>query len=234
MIILGIETSTAVCAACLAQDNAILSEKTRREDKVHSEILMSFIDECLISTGCNLSKLDGIAISIGPGSFTGLRIGLSVAKGLAYATAKPLAAVPTLEALAHQAIRYDLVRDNDYILPVIRARRDEGYCALYRRKGGSFHEMQPVKVLAYKEIQLPARGSTLLMGDGAGALYASLAAVSGISSVILPDDPVRLPTASTIALLGTQKLKDREFADAATIEPLYVKEFSPRISQLVF
>ena len=100
MIVLGIETATAVCAVALVDDDVVRAERRYEIPQAHSEKLMECVDDCLKSAGLALSSIDGIAISIGPGSFTGLRIGLSVAKGLAFATDKPVVGVPTLEALA--------------------------------------------------------------------------------------------------------------------------------------
>jgi len=223
VIILGIETATAVCGASLVHGDSVLAERRREADKIHSETLMSFIDECLVSTVCSLAKLDGIAVSLGPGSFTGLRIGLSVAKGLAYATEKPLAGIPTLQALAFQAVRNDLVRKNDYILSVIDARRDELYCALYRRKGDSLEQVLTSQSVRLKDLpSLLPRGSTVLMGDGAAKAHNSLA---NSSHIVVPPEPDRLCNATIVALLGERMIGKGEWSDAASLEPLYVKEF---------
>ncbi len=135
MIVLGIETATAVCAVALVDDDVVRAERRYEIPQAHSEKLMECVDDCLKSAGLILSSIDGIAISIGPGSFTGLRIGLSVAKGLAFAAGKPLVGVPTLEALALQPVRKDIGEADDVIVPMIDARRDEVYTAIFRRHG---------------------------------------------------------------------------------------------------
>src|SRR5712692_6734191 len=100
MIVLGIETATAVCGAAIVEDAGVRAEASIEAEHIHSEKLISLIDEALNRATIPFSSIDSVAVSIGPGSFTGLRIGLSVAKGLVYAGGKSLAAVSTLEALA--------------------------------------------------------------------------------------------------------------------------------------
>ena len=100
MTLLGIETATAVCGVALVRDGEVLAEKAVEERYAHAEKLFGFLDDVLESSGVPLRELHGIAVSIGPGSFTGLRIGLSVAKGLHVATGIPVIPVPTMEALA--------------------------------------------------------------------------------------------------------------------------------------
>src|SRR5258706_14324961 len=104
MKILGIESATVVCAAAIIENGCVRSERTLIAPRIHSEKIISLIDESLDDANITPTELEGVAVSIGPGSFTGLRIGLSVAKGLAYALDKPIVAVPTLEALAANTV----------------------------------------------------------------------------------------------------------------------------------
>src|SRR5512142_395937 len=138
MMLLGIETATTVCAAAVVRDGELLAEELVDERNVHAERLMGMIDAAFRRSGTTLEQMAGLAVSIGPGSFTGLRIGLSVAKGLVYASGKPLLPVPTLQALAQKAAGAPGTADGEEsILPVLDARRGDVYCALYRRTDGA-------------------------------------------------------------------------------------------------
>src|SRR5512141_577989 len=148
MTLLGIETATTVCAAAVVRDGAVLAEELVDERNVHAERLMGMIDVAFRRSGVGLPAMDGIAVSIGPGSFTGLRIGLSVAKGLAYASGKPIVPVPTLRGLAQKAI--DTVGADGFqgVLPLLDARRGDVYCALYRMGDGDLHEEWEQQIMA--------------------------------------------------------------------------------------
>ncbi|MDH3253127.1 MAG: tRNA (adenosine(37)-N6)-threonylcarbamoyltransferase complex dimerization subunit type 1 TsaB, partial [Ignavibacteria bacterium] len=132
MTVLGVETATAVCAAALVVDGQAIAEEMVNQRFVHAEKLMSLIQDVLTRSDRGSGDLDGIAVSIGPGSFTGLRIGLAAGKGLSYSLDKPLIAVPTLEALALRTALGGNVPDGTFILPVIDARRNEVYTQLFR------------------------------------------------------------------------------------------------------
>lgn len=229
MKVLAIETATTVCAVAIVDDGRILADRHLEAKHVHSEKLMIFIDECLSSSGITLKGLDGIAVSIGPGSFTGLRIGLSVAKGLALATGKFVVGVPTLSALALQAVNSELVREDEYIIPMIDARRDELYTAVYQRKGHSITELLASQAIRLHEVMrfLPARGTVVVMGDGANKFQQFLVQTNSMdtSRIVIPVTALRSCTASSVGLLGASRFSNGEGTDGAALEPLYVKEF---------
>jgi tRNA threonylcarbamoyladenosine biosynthesis protein TsaB len=122
MNVLGIETATGVCGAALAVNGVIAAVEEIDRQKIHAEKLVSLVTAVLRAGGITPRDLDGIAVSIGPGSFTGLRIGLSAAKGLAYATGVPLLAVPTLEALANRAERDGILPSEGWLCAALDAR----------------------------------------------------------------------------------------------------------------
>ena len=134
MRILAIETATSVCGCALVENGAIRREYSVEAPQIHSEKIMGLIDKVLASSQMACTDVDAVAVSIGPGSFTGLRIGLSVAKGLSFAGEKPLIAVSTLEALAGHAVLRDLVTADDLVLAAIDARRNEVFAAAYRTR----------------------------------------------------------------------------------------------------
>lgn len=229
MTVLGIETATAVCGASVVGDGKILSHHFLEAQHVHSEKLMTVIDETLKESHLSIESLDGIAISIGPGSFTGLRIGLSTAKGLAFASGKPLVAVPTLLGLAFNARIQHIASSGQIILPMIDARRDEVYCAVYRNENDGLHELAPAQAQPLGNIEMLAREeeNILVVGDGADKFQKFLAMKSEQfkQRFIVPSREQRICSAASIALLGEQKLSRDDVADVSSLEPLYVKDF---------
>ncbi|MEK7249435.1 MAG: tRNA (adenosine(37)-N6)-threonylcarbamoyltransferase complex dimerization subunit type 1 TsaB [Bacteroidota bacterium] len=221
MKILGIETATIVCGAAVVVDETVLSEEQIAEKNVHAENIMRLIDEVLKQSHLSLNELDAVAVSIGPGSFTGLRIGLSVTKGLVYATGKPLVAVPTLRALAQRAVDAGVV-ETQYILPAIDARRDEVYCQLFRFNGTSIEpEWEERDLWLSRLFDEIGERSISVTGDA-------------IHKIQVHQEAKRLRfvtgefascSAGTVAMVGEQMACMNKFVDAGTVEPKYVKEF---------
>ncbi len=228
MKVLGIETTTNVCAAAIASDGEVLTERSLNVPHLHSEKLLVLIDESLTEAHIPLNAVDAIGISIGPGSFTGLRIGLSVAKGLAFGSGKPIVPVPTLMALAEETRRSGRLRIGGIVLSVIDARRDELYAGLFRWNGSAWDELKASSALTVAEAaQLISQyPRMIIMGDGAEKLQHYLAS-EGIPSgqLIVPPVAERQCTAGSVAFLAARLAKDNLFADIGTLEPLYVKEF---------
>ena len=129
-LILNIETSSPVCSVCVAKDGAVFAFKESREPNSHARLLTVMIDELFSENKLSFQQLDGIAVSAGPGSYTGLRIGVSVAKGLCYALNKPLISVPTLSSLA-EGIKQKVKVTDVFFMPVMDARRMDIYTAVY-------------------------------------------------------------------------------------------------------
>ena len=162
MYILGIETATKTGGVSIASENGILAEYTLNIEVTHSERLMSTVDRVLQDTGFTLANIDGYGVSIGPGSFTGLRIGLSTIKGLAFTTGKPVAAVPTLKALA-----WNIPFSHYPVCPLLDARKQEVYAALFRHDGDSYVQEMPDAVLSLAEMAETMTGDVLFTGEGA-------------------------------------------------------------------
>lgn len=220
MTILGIETATAVCGAAIVRDGRVVAETHVLAPRSHSERLLLLVDEVLRSAGVEASALDAIACSIGPGSFTGLRIGLSVAKGLAFATKCAIVPVPTLEALAERAVADGRVAPGAMVLAAIDARRDEVYAALYRRDGDALTELLPSAAHAVGALVATLEAGVVLVGDG-GAKVAG-AAPGRLSAPPAGSEGCR---AGAVATNGARRFTRGERADIATLEPAYVKEF---------
>ncbi|MBI5022482.1 MAG: tRNA (adenosine(37)-N6)-threonylcarbamoyltransferase complex dimerization subunit type 1 TsaB [Ignavibacteriales bacterium] len=235
MKLLSIETATNLCAAAVIDESAILSERSLSTPQIHSEKLVPIIDECLREANCDLSDLDGIAVSIGPGSFTGLRIGLSVAKGLSFASGKPLVAVSTLKAFAYEFYRKRKTGNAESILSLIDARRDEVYAALYDISAGGLSEVIPPAAFSLNRIfELSSTGRTVLVtGDGTEKFkkYIEKVESKDASAYIIPSPGSSGASAVGVALLGIEKLKRREYEKIDLLEPLYVKEFYTIVQQ---
>ena len=229
MTLLAIETATAVCAAAVVRDGGTMGEARIELPHVHSEKLISLVDGALGAAGLDSAGIDGIAVSVGPGSFTGLRIGVSAAKGLAYAWGKPLIPVLTLEALAMEAVRQSLARTGSIILPMIDARRAEVYTAVYRLVNGVLHEILPSHAAQIRDIlsAVPGDAPVVVMGDGADKFREFLHEIdqSVSSRFSIPSRDRRLCSAVAVGLLGERALAAGHTADIAALEPLYVKDF---------
>jgi tRNA threonylcarbamoyladenosine biosynthesis protein TsaB len=227
-VILGLETATDVCAAATASGGAVVAEIAAEERHIHAERLMAMVGGVLARSGCALRDCDAIAVSIGPGSFTGLRIGLSVAKGLAFAAGKPIVPVPTLRAIAEQTAQRVRVGAATAILPLLDARRDEVYAALFEREG-------PALRLAWEERDWPLAAlaekvsglELLVTGQAAPRLREALGSAASLKApgvAFATPDEARC-SAGIVALLGEQILAAGGAADPRTLEPRYIKEF---------
>lgn len=221
MNVLGIETATAVCGAALVRDGVPAGESFFDEGRVHAEKLMGQIIAVLGTGG--VADLGGIAVSIGPGSFTGLRIGVSVAKGIAFALGIPLVGVPTLEALAFRAAAIDNLKPGTRLLAALDARRDEVYCQLF-----DVTERGPVPLWESRDMKLGALSEEL--GGAAvcvtGDASARVCAWPGMSPAMESVSPEALRCgAASVAVLGTSLLLAGKADDPSALEPRYIKEF---------
>ena len=142
--ILLIETSTVLCSTALAENGAIISYRESSAPKAHASLTAVFIDEMLKEKGISIADCDAVCVSMGPGSYTGLRVGVSTAKGLCFGSGKPLMAVGTLDTLVAQAVAEGLVPEGcRYIIPMIDARRMEVYSAVFTPDCQQITETQP-------------------------------------------------------------------------------------------
>ena len=145
--IILIETSTALCSAAIAEKGRIVSYRESTEDRQHASLTAVFIDEMLRETGYSVKDCDAVCVSMGPGSYTGLRVGVSTAKGLCFGAGIPLLAVGTLEILARQASDEGLVPEGcRYIVPMIDARRMEVYSAVFDTEGHRITDVEPAVI----------------------------------------------------------------------------------------
>lgn len=218
-LILSIETATPVCSVALHQGMDLLSEFTSTESNTHSARLAPAIELVLKQAGFQPQHLDAVAVSCGPGSYTGLRIGLSTAKGLCYALDKPLITVPTLRAIAQNAVLHlpAYVLSAAYIMPMIDARRMEVYTALYTQ---TLDESLEACAMIIDGNSIPHDGANyILCGDGAPKCRPLFAHRDEISFLPIGASSVG------VGMLAQNMYLQGHFADIAYSEPFYLKEF---------
>ncbi|EMR01354.1 tRNA (adenosine(37)-N6)-threonylcarbamoyltransferase complex dimerization subunit type 1 TsaB [Cesiribacter andamanensis] len=216
--IISIDTATSVCSVALHQQGRLIASQHLHIDKSHSGLLTVLIRNTLEYAGLRMQELGAVAVSAGPGSYTGLRIGTSTAKGLCYALDVPLIAVNTLEAMAHEVAAF--VPDDALLCPMIDARRMEVYCMLATR------QLQPVAPVQAKVVEAGSFADVLsqqpvyFFGDGAAKcqpLLSHQAQARFVQGVV--------PSAVPVGALAWQKFEKQQVEDMAYFEPLYLKEF---------
>jgi len=222
MIVLGIETSTTICAAGLFVEGKPEVERSLLESHVHSEKLLTLIQEVVATASLSLSKIDAVAVSSGPGSFTGLRIGFSAAKGLCFALNKPLVTVPTFEAIAVAAS--GTAAGASAIIVMLDARREEFYVGRFEKGSEEVRSLGAVEVLSFQD------SLSLLRRHAAGLVITDKVELlkGGCVDGQRVEDVHQFCRASVVARLGYRKVLSKEFADLASAEPFYLKDFVVR------
>lgn len=218
--ILHIETSTTLCSVAVSQDGALLYDKVDREGPNHAVVCGPYVEEVLSFAESHAIPVDAVAVSEGPGSYTGLRIGVSMAKGVCYGRNIPLLAIPTLKVLTVPVLLYhDELPDDALFVPMIDARRMEVYATVFDR---ALHELRPIGadiVTADTYAEWLERGPVCFFGNGA----AKCKDVITHPNAIFVDDIT--PQARHMVPLAEQALARGEVADTAYFEPFYLKEF---------
>ena len=214
--LLFIETSTALCSTALAENGRILCCRSSSEPRAHASLTAVFVKEMMDEAGW--SAPDAVAVSMGPGSYTGLRVGVSTAKGLCFGWKVPLIAISTLDILTHQAIEAGLPDGCAAILPMVDARRMEVYTAPYSPTGQRLGDIAPVVLEPDSFSDLFASGPVVIIGDAADK-FRTLKGATGASYV------QACPEAAAMLVPAMQKYENKEFEDVAYFEPFYLKQF---------
>lgn len=216
MKILHLETSSKNCSVAISDNDILLcvceevSEKYKQSESLHT-----FVEWALEGTENSLQDLDAISLGMGPGSYTGLRIGAASAKGFCYALKIPLIAVNSLETLVEPFLDQKF----DYIIPVVDARRMEVYCAVFDGKSGELISETEAKILVENSFQEYHDKKVLFVGDGA---------LKSREILKLPNAEFNgnvYPSAQYLIKRATEKFKNMQFEDVAYFEPLYLKDF---------
>jgi len=226
LIILGIDTSTKFCNLGLIEDENILIEYTINGlKKKHSSILLPAIKDLLKTMDLKMEEINGIAVSIGPGSFTGLRIGLGVAKGLSYACSLPLLGIPTLDAMA-----FPLKEIPYLICPILESKKDEIYDVVFRG-GESLHKVMDYKcedIHSLLKRLSPLKEKIIFLGDGIRKYRENIEVKIGENALFI-DSQINLSIATNIAFLGLGKLKRKEEDDISILFPFYLRRSEAEI-----
>jgi tRNA threonylcarbamoyladenosine biosynthesis protein TsaB len=220
-ILLHIETATDVCSVALSRGAEIIGLKEEAGGNNHAKNLLPFVDEVLKQGGCKIAELNGVAVSIGPGSYTGLRIGVSTAKGIAYTAGIPVMAVSTLESIAQgaKALWSGTSTDTVQIVPMIDARRMEVFTSRFT------YDMQPLEEVSAKIIdentfaELLSEQKVLFCGNGMPKCRELL---SSSPNACFIDAPV---SAKNMLPTALRKWQNKEFENVAYFEPFYLKEY---------
>ena len=221
-IILNIETSTSVCSVAISQEGNVIASRESPGERSHATLLTPSIEEVLEKSGISAGDLDGIAVSKGPGSYTGLRIGVSTAKGIAYALNKPLIAIGTLLCMAKglKAEMPQLLNDRNTLLcPMIDARRMEVYLALFDPDLTNDPEVKAEIINEYSFQKILKDQKIVFFGDG----------VEKCRNVIRHENAVFIenfnPLARYLAEISYEYFLSNKFVDIAYFEPFYLKDF---------
>jgi tRNA threonylcarbamoyladenosine biosynthesis protein TsaB len=231
MRILGLDTSTSVASVAISEDGRIVAEdfyprQGTGERSVaksnHAEIILPLIDSVLQRAGVGLSEVTGIAVSVGPGSFTGVRIGLSTVKGLAYGTGMPAAGISTLQAIAARVAGFEGI-----VCPILDARKGEVYASVFRKHGNQLERLTEdalMPILSFLR-ELRGLGKTvrcLFIGDGVAA-YRPLLQRAADSQIFFAEEEGTPSLAASIALLSERQFIDDRSVRLEDLAPVYLR-----------
>lgn len=216
-LILNIDTSTSVCSVALTKNKEVLCLKENNEGANHSVLLGTYINDILKENGITAQQLDAIAVSMGPGSYTGLRIGISMAKGLCFAAGKPLIAVPTLQALALSVS--SKIQEDAYYCPMIDARRMEVYTAFFDRNNATLIDTKAEIIDEHSFADILSAHKVYFFGNGSDKVRDKL---TGTNAGYIENVET---SAANMAGISETRFEKKQFEDAAYFEPLYLKDF---------
>jgi tRNA threonylcarbamoyladenosine biosynthesis protein TsaB len=223
-LILNIETSTEVCSVAIARDGVPVQTRENLTGLDHARLLTVFINELMVQSNIAIEQLDGVAVSGGPGSYTGLRIGVSVAKGICYALSLPLCAITSLEALAHSVMKnlvnlHLIEADNVLFCPMIDARRMEVYTSFYDKNGIQIRGIQADIIDHQSYLPFLENNFVLFFGNGAAKCRD---AITHPNAVFINDI---FSSAKNMIPLAERNFLLQKFVDVAYYEPFYLKDF---------
>lgn len=222
-LILNIETSSPVCSVCIAHDGKMLGYRETTEANSHARLLTTMIDELLSEHKISYQQLEAVAVSSGPGSYTGLRIGVSVAKGLCYSLDIPLLAVPTLQSMAEN-MRLSTNYSLSYYLTLMDAKRMDAFVSIFDNNG---KEVLSAKAVTLDQDFVNEISSFTKIGIGGNCLE-KCKALFGEGFVFI--ESMECTSRSMIAI-ADKKMIEKKFESTAYFEPFYVKEFEARMKK---
>lgn len=219
MTILAIDSSAKAASVCIANEEKIIGEFFINTSLTHSQTLMPMTEQLLKNTKMTIDEVDAIAVNAGPGSFTGVRIGVAAAKGLAFPKNLPCVSVSTLESMAYNLLGTDCV-----VCAVMDARCSQVYNAMFRIKGETVERLTDDRALSLSDLLLEFKQTDeriLIVGDGAEITYDFLK--NEASNAVLAPKNRRTQTASSVALAAFQKFFEGKTQTAAELMPIYLR-----------
>ena len=219
MLILAFETSAKAGSVALLDEHKLLGESYQNTGLTHSQTLMVMAEDLLKQCGKGIADLTAVAVAAGPGSFTGVRIGVAAAKGLSWGSELPCYGISTLEAMAENLGIYE-----GYVCPCMDARRGQVYNALFYVNRGAMERVTEDRAIALSDLGAELKekeGPIYLVGDGAVLAYKTLSA--DIPSLILPPEHRQHQRATGVALVAAKKIANRESGDGNALEPNYLR-----------
>lgn len=225
MKLLAIETSTMVGGVAILNDDILVAESRINVKAAHSERIVSEIDHVLAQSGLKVDDINVFAISIGPGSFTGLRVGLSTVKGLVYAMGKKLVSIPSLEAFA-----WNIPFSRYLICPLLDARKKEVYAGIFKWTGNGFMRIMDEQPIKIDNLMSGLNETTIFLGEGAIIYKENIKKRLG-SMAIFAQPQKMVPSPSNVAYLGMMKAKSGEFEDLIKLVPMYLRKSEAEIKR---
>ena len=219
MLILAFETSAKAGSVALLQEGKLLGESYQNTGLTHSQTLLAMAEHLIQSCGFTPKDVQAVAVAAGPGSFTGVRIGVAAAKGFAWGLELPCCGVSTLEAMAENMGIYE-----GTVIPVMDARRAQVYNAVFAASGGSLSRIAPDRAISLEELGRElskAEGPVYLVGDGSSLTYNTLK--EQIPNLILPPEHRMHQRAAGVAIVAEKMLKAGESCDAKALTPNYLR-----------
>jgi tRNA threonylcarbamoyladenosine biosynthesis protein TsaB len=223
--IILIETSTSLCSTALVEDGKVVCERLSSEPRAHASMTAPYVNDMLKERGLGVKDCSAVAVSKGPGSYTGLRVGVSTAKGLCFGAGIPLISVGTLDTLVWQAMDEGLLPEGcRYIIPMVDARRMEVYTAVFTPDGKQVTPTEAMVVGEESFMDQLSEGPVLFIGDGAGKCQ-------GVINSHNAHFVQCCPKASGMTRPAVAAFNEGMFEDVAYFEPYYLKEFMTTTSK---
>ena len=218
-LILNLETATKVCSVAIGKEGKVVALKEYHGEYSHAEKLTVFVQEALQEAGIKINELDAVAVNKGPGSYTGLRIGVSTAKGFCFALEKPLIAISTLQSMANKPSLKEQ-KETVLLCPMIDARRMEVFCAFYDIHNKLVKDIAAEIIDEHSFSGILQNNKVIFFGDGAGKCKEVF---SQHPNAIFADH--LFPSAIDMVALSEKAFHNKQFEDVAYFEPFYLKDF---------
>lgn len=216
MKILGVDTSTNILSVAIVEDKDIIANLSRTLEKGHSSGLVPMIEEILKKSNISLKQIDGFAVGIGPGSFTGLRVGVTTMKTLAFAVDKPIVGISSLDTIA-----YNGIGTSGLICPIVDAKRNQVYSAIYAWEGKVLKRLSNYLLTPVERLLKKIKGEALFLGDAVELYREEIIKIKEGTAKFAPKS-FWFPQASRIALLGLEAFKRGERDNPYSLVPMYL------------